>query len=165
MRLLPHACYRGCVVHLGGADESSFFGKGTSDEPRANGQGVRRPEEEPGLQERLGGWPFRADAVVPRELEPGGMGLSPGEAVLLSGAPRGAADPRDAGAPGLCLIQGCGSSLGAIHRGAWKGNSANFSSRARAAGRFSGARLEKRTKRTHTKPTARRARCPAKARR
>src|ERR687889_1498085 len=120
MRLLPHACYRGCVVHLGGADESSFFGKGTSDEPRANGHGVRRPEEEPGLQERLGGWPFRADAIVPRELEPGGMGLSPGEAVLLSGAPRGAADPRDAGARGLRLIEGCGSPLGAIHRGAWK---------------------------------------------
>src|SRR5919107_2469618 len=113
MRLLPHACYRGCVVQLGGADESSFFGKGTSDEPRANGQGVRRAEEEPGLQERLGGWPFRADAVVPRELEPGGMGLSPGEAVLLPGTSRRAADPRDAGARGLRLIQGCGSPLGA----------------------------------------------------
>src|ERR687889_662913 len=121
MRLLPHACYRGCVIKLGGADESSFFEKGTSDEPRANGQGVRRPEEEPGLQERLGGWPFRADAIVPRELEPGGMGRSPGEAVLLSGASRGAADPRDAGARGLRLIQGCGSPLGAIHLGAWKG--------------------------------------------
>src|SRR5215213_11753422 len=100
--------------------------EGERDEPGASDQGLWRPEEEPSLQERLGGWPFRADAVVPRELEPGGMGRSPGEAVLLSGASRGAADPRDAGARGLRLIEGCGSPSGAIHRGAWKGYSANF---------------------------------------
>src|SRR5918994_7098973 len=38
---------------------------------------------------------------------------SPGETGILSGALRRAADPRDAGARGLCLIQGCGSPLGA----------------------------------------------------
>src|SRR5919112_667808 len=88
-------------------------GKGTRDEPGARDQGVWRPEEEPSLQERLGGWPFRAYAVVHQELEPRGMGRSPGEALLLPGASRRAADPRDAGARGLRLIQGCGFPLGA----------------------------------------------------
>src|SRR5215211_7179652 len=101
------------VIALINIPRSAWKGKGTSNEPRARDQGARRPEEEPGLQERLGGWPFRADAVVPRELEPGGMGLSPGEAVLLPGTSRRAAGPRDAGARELCLIQGCGSPLGA----------------------------------------------------
>src|ERR687889_1161181 len=44
MRLLPHACYRGGVVQLGGADESSFFGKGRamSQEQTATEFGDRR---------------------------------------------------------------------------------------------------------------------------
>src|SRR3954466_13566991 len=82
--------------------------KATTDEPGASGQGLWRAEEEPSLQERLGGWPFRADAVVPRELESRGMARSPGEAVLLPGASRRAAGSRDAGARGLSLIQVCG---------------------------------------------------------
>src|SRR5215203_5851140 len=81
----------------------------SGDEPEASDQGVRRPEEEPSLQERLGGWPFRAYAVVHQELEPREMGRSPGEAVLLPGASRRAAGPRYGGARGLCVIQGCGS--------------------------------------------------------
>jgi hypothetical protein len=101
---------------------SAWKGKGTRDEPTARDQGARRPEEEPGLQERLGGWTFRADAVVPRELEPRGMGGSPGETGILSGASRRAAGPRDEGGErGLCLIQGCGSPFDAIHPSAWKG--------------------------------------------
>jgi hypothetical protein len=102
------------VIALINIPRSAWKGKGTRDETGASDQGARRPEEEPSLQERLGGWPFRADAVVPQQLEPRGMGRSPGEAVLLSGASRGATDPRDACARGLRLIQGCGSPLGLL---------------------------------------------------
>src|SRR5215213_3760108 len=132
MRLVPGARYRNSVVAAaeprslassgkenGGRSSkrtdlcTGSDGKGTRDEPRARDQGARRPEEEPCLQERLGGWPFRADAVVPQELEPRAMGRSPGEALLLPGASRRAAGSRDAGARGLRLIRGCGSPLGA----------------------------------------------------
>src|SRR5215213_9831777 len=145
MRLAPHACYLGGVVDAaeprnlassgkenGGRSSkrtdlcTGRMGKGTRDEPGASDQGFWRPEEEPSLQERLGRWPFRGDAVVPRELAPRGMGRSPGETVLLPGASRRATGPRDAGARGLCLIQGCGSPLGAIQPSAWNMNFANF---------------------------------------
>src|SRR4028118_655666 len=72
------------------------FGRGT--------HGVARTEEGPSLQERLGGWPFRAYGDVPREPEPLAMGESPREAGVLPGPPRRAAGPRDAGAQGLYLI-------------------------------------------------------------
>ncbi|CAA9461889.1 MAG: hypothetical protein AVDCRST_MAG02-3120, partial [uncultured Rubrobacteraceae bacterium] len=69
-------------------------------DPRAGVRGDRRPEGGPGLQERLGGWPVRTDAVVPREPEPRGMVGSPGEAGVLPGPPRRAAGARHAGARG-----------------------------------------------------------------
>src|SRR4028118_1202407 len=64
----------------------------------ADDRWASRTEEGPGLQERLGGRPFRADGDVPREPEPLAMGGAPREAGVLPGPPRRAAGPRDAGA-------------------------------------------------------------------
>src|SRR4028119_2121611 len=79
---------RGPTPHWGAADD----------------RWVWRPEEGPGLQERLGGRPFRPDGDVPREPEPLAMGESPREAGLLPGPPRRAAGARGAGAQGPRLI-------------------------------------------------------------
>ena len=97
--------------------------RGSGDEPAAGDRGDWRPEGEPSLQERLGGWPFWAHAVVRGELEPRGMDGSPGKAVLLPWPPRRAASPRDAGAQGLCLIQDFGSHFRHGSYGEWVENS------------------------------------------
>src|SRR4028119_2481083 len=60
-------------------------------------QGISRPEEGPGLQDRLGGRPFRAAGDVPREPEPRRVGRPPGAAGVLSGPPRRAAGARGGG--------------------------------------------------------------------
>src|SRR4028119_1889091 len=123
---------RGPTPHWGAADD----------------RWVWRPEEGPGLQERLGGRPFRAYGDVPREPEPLAMGESPREAGVLPGPPRRAAGPRDAVAQGPCLITAflrdtsadAGLASGrrfrapgrrpfTIHPSAWKGCSPNFALR------------------------------------
>src|SRR5215212_30744 len=63
----------------------------------------------------------------------------------------------DGSRPGMAALLG-----GPYSPNVWERLSPTFSSRAKAAGRFSGTRLEKRTKPTHTKPTARTSAVPGK---
>jgi putative transposase len=100
------------VLHkLGGDARRSGDGPGA-----AGDRGGRLPEGGPGLQERLGGRPFRDDdGNVPREPESRAVGGTPREAGVLQGPPRRAVGPRYAGARGPCLTPGAGSPFGPIH--------------------------------------------------
>ncbi|CAA9435405.1 MAG: hypothetical protein AVDCRST_MAG80-877, partial [uncultured Rubrobacteraceae bacterium] len=91
---LPHGgCHRG---ERRGWGVGGYVRRSEDDPAAAGDRGDRRPQGGAGLQERLGGWPLRADAVVRGEPEPRRMGGPPREAGVLPGTPRRAAGPRDA---------------------------------------------------------------------
>ena len=103
----PPARSVGCSRRMAKTGWVMQASEGAVDDPGAGDRRGWRPEKGPGLQERLGRRPLRADAAVSREPEPREIGEPSGEASVLPGPPRRTAGSRGVGARGPRLMSTC----------------------------------------------------------